>query len=124
LEIRREVAMEICVNKKSETFFIYLKDVGRDKRLLIAPDGKIAPLRVHFFYEPEEFEESTLRDKGLVSEKQVASYRFCMKNREEDPLEKIMLIIGGLSYSQREILKYLLKHPVEKILNRQSPQNR
>ncbi|MBL7204916.1 MAG: DUF4357 domain-containing protein [Desulfobacteraceae bacterium] len=69
--VKPVVSINVCRNKASGKYFIYVQDSGSDKILLIAPDCNVRTLERSLFGEIEEKDEKDLLLKGLISDEQV-----------------------------------------------------
>ena len=68
--------MQICKNKKSGEYFIYIEPAGTGRAHLVLPEGKAAkPLELIFFDEPEEGNEKDFLPRGLISDTQIKRYK-------------------------------------------------
>lgn len=82
--------INVCRNKASRKYFIYVQDSGSDKMLLITPDCNVRRLERSLFGEIEEKDERELLSKGLISEEQVMKAHEYNKNitiKEPKPIE-------------------------------------
>ena len=67
--------MQICKNKRSEEYFIYIEPAGTGRAHLVLPDGKAAkPLDLSLFDESEEGNEKDFLSRGLISDTQIKRY--------------------------------------------------
>lgn len=65
--------MDVCKNKKSGKYFIYLLNgVNQYEGLFITPDGEQKNLRFDLFYNMEELEED--RENNLLSQAQIQAF--------------------------------------------------
>ena len=74
--------MEICKNKNSGDYFIYIEDEGKGKFSLVLPTTKVKSLESHLFEEPEVGNEKDFLSRGLITDKQVKKYWAEVKRRD------------------------------------------
>ncbi len=68
--------MEVCKNKQSQKYFIYLDEIGNAKDgLFINHQPRILRLPMNHFEEMVDEEETTLLSKGFITGEQINLYR-------------------------------------------------
>jgi hypothetical protein len=73
--------MEVCRNRKSKQYFIYLfKIPNSDEALFISPKLEVIRLPLGRFEGPIDEEEGSLLSRGMVSEGQVEKYQQCERD--------------------------------------------
>lgn len=92
--------MDICKNKKSNRYFIYIGKTGNKEQLLITPDAQIKSLKNDLFYDIEEDDEDRLLGDGKITEAQVKRFR----EYEQDRFDEIIDVISELSTSDKKRL--------------------
>ena len=73
--------MQICKNKDSGKYFIYIEDEGNGKTSLVLPTGEIKSLKLSLFEEPEQGNEKDFLSHGFITDRQVKEYRAEVKRR-------------------------------------------
>lgn len=100
--------MEVCKNKDSGKYFIFLEDIGLEKILLVTPDANVKPLKSNLFDEVEDLSEESLIENSFVSEDQVRVYREYQQNRSDDFVENSIIDFENMTHhEQREFLRKL-----------------
>ena len=103
--------VEICSNKSTGKFFVFLNEALNDKASFILPDGTVRNLFVRFFSDVEEAEKNILIEKKLLTPKQVKSLNSI---KEQEKLLRRRIIVGPEPKKEPEhIVKYrnMLKNP-------------
>ena len=67
--------MEICNNKATDQVFVHLDAEGRNKALLINPNGIVLALNYDLFTEPVEIEAKEALADGLINRAQYNVYK-------------------------------------------------
>jgi uncharacterized iron-regulated protein len=100
--------MEICKNKRSDQYFIYIEKTGGDEALLVTPEAQVKSLKLNLFNEVEEREEDYLIQNEMLTEAQVQRFHEYRKNRSDEIVERFEYYIETLStYEKEELLKKL-----------------
>jgi len=73
--VEKPESINVCMNKSSGKYFIYIKDSGSNNVLLVTPDSKILSLKRELFDKIEEKDKKELLSKQLVSNEQMRKYR-------------------------------------------------
>lgn len=101
--------MQVCKNKNSGKYFIYIQDTGNDEVLLVTPDADIKSLKANLFAEIEDKEEDSLLASGQVIEAQIQRLRVYEKDRSDDLVEDFRYHFDQLSPCEKkrwiEVLK-------------------
>ena len=84
--------MEVCKNKKSNRYFIYLKDPESvdNRALLITPDGNLKCLELSLFDDCEYFDDDNDELKNIITETQYESFKAYKINREKTMVGEII----------------------------------
>ena len=102
--------MEICKNKRSNKYFIYIEKTGRDEALLVTPEAQIKSLKLNLFNEIEDREEAALLKNKILTEAQVKRFHEHRKNRSDEIVERFEYYVEALStFEKKELLKKLEK---------------
>jgi hypothetical protein len=102
--------MQVCKNRNSGKYFIYLQDTGNNESLLITPSVEIKSLHADLFDDLEDKEESSLIADGLISEAQVQRLRQYEKESNENNLENISYLFDQLSpYQLNRVREFIRK---------------
>jgi len=95
--------MEICKNKSSNLYFIYIDETGDTEALLITPEAKVKSLKLDLFGEVEEQEETRLLQNKLITEAQIQRFYEYKKSRSEDVAERVEYYFEQMTADQKEI---------------------
>ena len=98
--------MEICKNKTSGKYFIYIENTGNDEALLVTPEGKIKSVKLRLFDGTKEEDEDYLLSHGLINEAQIERHRQYIKDRHDDVIEWYQELP---SYHKKRFLEFLKK---------------
>jgi hypothetical protein len=105
---RWEGNMEVCKNKDSGKYFLYLQDCGPGGILLVTPEAQVKPLRVNLFDEVEDFSEEYLIENALVSPDQVRKFNEYQQDRSNDLIEGFIIDFENMTqYQQRVVFRKL-----------------
>jgi len=74
--------MQICKNKASGKYSIYIEDEGNDKASLVLTTGEVKSLKLILFEEIKEGNGKDFLSRGLIKNRQVKEYRAEVKKRE------------------------------------------
>ncbi len=100
--------MEVCKNKDSGKYFIYLQDCGPGGLLLVTPGAQVKPLRANLFDEVEDFSEEYLIENALVSPDQIRKFNGYQQDRSDDLIEGFIIDFENrTSHQQREVIRQL-----------------
>jgi hypothetical protein len=104
--------MEICKNKNSGKYFIYIADSGNNEAFFVTPLNQIKSLKISLFNELEGEEEDVdyLLSHALITEAQVERFREYEKDRSEEAKENVLDSFDDLnSYEQRKLFEEIKK---------------
>lgn len=112
--------MQICKNKRSGKYFIYIEPAGTGRAHLVLPEGKAAkPLNLSFFDESEEGNESDFLSRGLVSDTQIKRYKEEVKQRalfdERERQAVLNQVFDDLPLKIKVKIIELIRQAIEKI---------
>ena len=111
--------MEVCKNKDSGKYFIFLEDIGLEKILLVTPEANVKPLKSNLFDEVEDLSEEYLIENSFVSEDQVRVYREFQKNRSDVFIENSIIDFENMApHQQREFIRQL-QEKLQNMMERQ-----
>jgi len=119
------VAMEVCKNKSSGVYFVFIDETDDEKCLLVIPSGEIKLLESSLFDEIEEIEVDHALNTGQLTRQQLAGLKRFI---EEDSLkifgdamssgddisERFAFAIKNMSYQQRDFVIQELIRRLEK----------
>lgn len=94
--------MEICKNKSSGSYFIYIHGSGVGEVLLVTPDAQIKSLRSDLFDDIEEYAENYLFESSLVNIAQVQRYNDYRKSRSDEIVDKVEYHFDLLSPDEKK----------------------
>ncbi len=66
--------MEICKNKNTGKYFIYIEKIGNDKAWLVTPKCQVKTLNLSLFNNSREGGKKDFLSRGLISEEQAKLY--------------------------------------------------
>lgn len=72
--IDRLPSLDVCRNKASDKWFIYVESALNGMARMIGPDGRVRTLDIKLFDDKEEMERSHLLSEGLITSKQSDLY--------------------------------------------------
>jgi hypothetical protein len=102
--------MQVCKNKNSGKYFIYIQDTGNDEVLLVTPDADIKSLKANLFVDIEDKEEDSLLSSGHITEAQIQRFRVYEKDRSDDAVEDFEYHFDQLSpYDKKRLIEMLKK---------------
>jgi len=106
-----ENKIEVCKNRSSGKYFIYIqRSGGNDEALLVTPLGEIKSLKMRLFQSPEERDVNQLLSECLLTEKQIERWKQYIEYRAEDIVEYCEILVEQLTPEQRNwLLKELEK---------------
>ncbi len=100
--------MEVCKNKASGQYFIYIRETGAEEALLVLPNAQIKSLKLALFVDFEDYEESYLLEKRMTTAEQIGRFHEYEKNRSEDITENLNHYFDQLTpYEQDRLIKRL-----------------
>jgi alpha-ketoglutarate-dependent taurine dioxygenase len=106
--------MEVCKNKSSGQYFIFIRNTGANEALLVTPKAEIKSLNLNLFADIEDFPETYIIENNMVTEEQIIRLAEYKKDRTEDITENLDDHFEQLSPHQQEIFIKRL----EKIANK------
>ncbi len=98
--------MDVCRNKISNRYFIFIEDTGNGEMLLITPEAQVKSLKRDLFEELEDQEQSYLLQNKLISEAQVQRLQEYQESRSDEFIENFKELS---SYDQKRVLKAMQK---------------
>ena len=82
--------MDICKNKRTGKYFIYINETVNEEALFVTPNAEILNLKLKFFTdEPEECSEAGLLEKNLITKEQLQMFHKYKKNRYDEEFENL-----------------------------------
>jgi hypothetical protein len=106
--------MEICKNKASGQYFIYIRENGDEEALLVTPEAQIKSLRMNLFDDPQENDEAYLLESKLITADQVRRFHEYNKNRSDDVMENMEDYFGQMSPYEQDVFIRKLQEIAEK----------
>ena len=104
--------MQVCKNRISGKYFIYIQDTGNHEALLVTPGAEVKSLSADLFNDLEDKEEDYLIDNGLIVGAQIQRFRQYEKDNSENTFENILYQFEQLSpYEQNRIREMLKNNP-------------
>lgn len=79
--------MEICRNKTSGQYFIYIAETGDSEALLITPEARVKSLKLFFFDDVIEMDEAYLLQSKLITNEQSERFHEYEKDRLNEIIE-------------------------------------
>ena len=107
--------MEICKNKASGKYFLFIEETGDGKLLLVIPNGEVKALDPALFEDAEELDIDYCLNTGLIASQQIAGYKKFIEEdsvrlwqnamRSDDNVpEQLGLALKRMSNQQREFV--------------------
>ena len=110
--------MNICKNKRTGKYFIYINDTVNEEALFVTPNAEIKNLKLDIFTdEPEEYTEASLLENNLITKEQFQKFNEYKKNRSEDSDENFFDYFESLTPSGQELFIKRLQEIVDKNKN-------
>ncbi len=106
--------MEVCKNRSSGQYFIYICEIGNEEALLVTPNAEIKSLRIDLFAIPEKFTEERLLKEKLITNEQRRRFHEYNKNRSDDVLENLEYRFDQMSSYDQDLFIKKLQEKVEK----------
>lgn len=106
--------MEVCKNRTSGQYFIYVHETEPKRALLITPNAEIKSLQITLFAEIEEFTEEQLLASKMITQEQIRRFQEYKKCRAEDKVDDLDYYFDQLS--PHEQLRFIQK--LKKIFER------
>lgn len=94
--------MEICKNKSSGSYFIYIHGSGLGEVLLVTPDAQIKSLRAELFSDIEEYTENYLLERSLVNTAQVQRFNDYKKSRSDEIVDEVEYHFDRMSPDEKK----------------------
>lgn len=110
--------MDVCKNRASAQYFIYIGESGNEEALLVTPNAEIKSLRINLFNIPEEIPEERLLKEKLITAKQKQRFHEYNKNRSDDELENLEYRFDQLPSHEQDLFIKKLQERVEKNQNK------
>jgi hypothetical protein len=102
--------MEICKNKSSDRYFIYIEKTGSAEALLVTPEAHIKSLKLDLFGKAEEQEETYLLQNKLVTDTQVQRFHEYKENRSDEVVDQVLYYFEQMGpYEKKAFLQKLQK---------------
>jgi hypothetical protein len=106
--------MEICINKRSGKYFIFIQNIDLDKRLVVTPIGEIKSLEDKHFSEPIDKDENFLLPEYMITKQQYETYKKHKKNRDDEQTEEFLLKFEALDpWEQKRFIRKILQKKTE-----------
>ncbi len=86
---KKENAMEICKNKRTNQYFICLEKRGSGEVLLVTPEAQVKSLKLNLFGELKLQKETYLMRNKIVTEAQVKRFHEYLNDRNDELVENI-----------------------------------
>jgi hypothetical protein len=104
--------VEICRNKSTGKFFVFLNEALNDEASFILPNGKVKNFPVQLFFDVEEAEQNILIEKKLLTPEQVKSLN-SIKEQEKSLRRRKVIVRPEPKNNPEYIVKYrnMLKNP-------------
>jgi len=110
--------MQVCKNKNSGKYFIYIQDTGNEETLLVTPGAEIKSLSAALFGELEDKDEDNLIANGIIADAQIQRFHQYEKDKSDNFVENFTYEFEQLTpYEQnrlREMLKIVQTKPSNK----------
>lgn len=101
--------MEICKNKKSGKYFVYIRETEYNKALLITPDGDMKNLSLELFSDIEEHPEE-LQENSKINKIQFKTYQFYKEKKSDEEYENVEIIFEQMSeHKRKSFIKKMLE---------------
>jgi len=104
--------MQVCKNKKSGKYFIYIQDTGNNEVLLITPEADIKSLDATLFEDSEDLEADFLLANNQLTEEQIQRLEMFEKERSDDAVEDIEYDFNQMSPSDQKRFIELIKKKI------------
>jgi hypothetical protein len=106
--------MEICKNKSSNRYFIYIEKTGSAEALLVTPEAQIKSLKIDLFGEVEEQKETYLLKNMLVTEAQVKRFKEYKENRSDEVVDSIVILFEQMGPNEKKLFLQKLQNLEDK----------
>lgn len=100
---------QVCKNKESGKYFLFIEETNDEKLLLVIPMGEVKSLDSFLFEDTEEVDISDLLNKGFIAQQQIDGYKKFVK---EDSIRLFKEIMRSVADTEDilERLKICQKH--------------
>jgi len=102
--------MQVCKNKNSGKYFIYIQDTGNDEALLVTSGAEIKSLSAALFGETEDKEEDSLIANDLITDAQIQRFHQYEKDKSDNFIENFTYDFEQLSPYEQNRLREMLKN--------------
>jgi hypothetical protein len=106
--------MEICKNKSSNRYFIYIEETGSAEALLVTPEAQVKSLKIDLFGQVEEQEEPYLLKNKLVTEAQVQRFKEYKENRSDEVVDSVLILFEQMGPSEKNLILQKLQNMADK----------
>ncbi len=107
--------MEVCKNKSTGQYFIFINETGDDEALMVTAIAEIKSLKLNLFHDIEEFDENWLLSENFISDEQVKRFHQYEKNRFEDQVAYVESLFHQMPPDkQQEFLEKLKNRATKK----------
>ncbi len=119
--------MEMCKNKASGKYFLFIEETGDGKLLLVIPNGEVKALDPVLFEDVEELDIDYCLNTGLIALQQIAGHKKFIEEdsvrllqnemrSDDDLFEQFGLALKRMSNQQREfVIQKLIKKLAQEI---------
>ena len=94
--------MDVCQNKITGKYFIYIQQTGAGEALLVTPDAKVLNLKIELFKEPHDIDQADITPDELLTRDQVQRLHDYNESRSDEVFELIQEHLEQLSPPKRE----------------------
>ena len=107
--------MEMCKNRASGKYFLFIEKRDDGKLLLVIPGGEVKVLDPTLFEDAEEHDIAHSLNTGIIASQQIAGYKKFIEEDSvrllqnamragDDMLEQLSLVMKSMSNHQREFV--------------------
>ena len=107
--------MEMCKNKASGKYFLFIEETGDGKLLLVIPNGEVKALDPELFEDTEEIDIDYCLNTGLIASEHIDGYKKfieedsirlwqnALKSSDNEP-DQLAVALKSMSSQQREFV--------------------
>lgn len=106
--------MEVCKNKSSGQYFIYVHESGNGERLFVTPNAGLKSLKTDLFSSLEELSEEWLLRENFITAEQIQRLHEYENNRSDDQVENIEYLFDQMSTYEQELFIAKLQKKLNK----------